>query len=406
MQKSHRRAALALAFPLALVAILFARRAEAAISLMSGDWELRFDGLVNGFAVYEKGSATPAGVAADPLNSTEDAFRVRTGLLPGVFGFGVVAPKVDGVDVKARMGLYPQINNGSTRNAFGSQMDLRELYFTVDGSFGQVLVGRAINLYQGKNILTDMTLLGVGVQGAVRGNGTTLGRIGYGYLYSQFGAQIRYTTPSLGGLTLAVAAGDPSRICGSACATVTKTPSTEAEVAFSHTFDGISVQAFASGLYQNAYFAQTATAPEEKRTAQGAAAGVGVGVAGVDLLASGFLGKGLGSFLLLDIDALDAAGKERESQGFLGQASFTLGSTKLGLSYGQNAMRETAAEKASRASGGAATIDTRRSFTGGIYQTVAKNLKVVAEYTRATTEWHGGGSQSMDVVALGGFFFW
>jgi hypothetical protein len=408
LQKSHRRGPWsALALPLALVATLFASRAEAAVSVKSGDWELTFDGFVNGFAVYEKGHAAPAGAAADPFNSTQDSFRIRTGLLPGLFGFGVVAPKTDDLEVKARIGVYPQINNGNTRDAFGAQQDLRELFFTVDGSFGQVLVGRAINLYQAKNILTDMTLFGVGVQGPVAGGGTTLGRIGYGYLYTQFGAQIRYTTPSAGGLTLAVAAGDPSQICGSAgCASVTKTPAVEAELAFSRKLDGVAVQAWASGLYQQASIAATASVAEQSKTAQGGSAGVGVGVAGFDLLASGFLGKGLGSFFLLDVDALDAAGKERESQGFIGQATYTLGATKLGLSYGQNMMKETSAEKAARTAGGAKGLDTRKSVTGAVYQTVAKHLKVVAEYTRATSEWHGGGSQSADVVSLGGFFLW
>jgi hypothetical protein len=408
MQKCHRhRPWFAFALPLVLLAALPASRAQAAVSMKSGDWELTFDGFVNGFAVYEKGHAAPAGVAPDPFASTQDSFRLRTGLLPGLFGFGVVAPKTDGLEVKARMGIYPQINNGNTRDAFGAQQDLRELFFTVDGSFGQVLVGRAINLYQAKNILTDMTLFGVGVQGPVASGGTTLGRIGYGYLYAQFGGQLRYTTPSLGGLTLAVAAGDPSKICGSAgCATVTKTPALEAELAFSRKLESVTLRGWASGLYQEASIPAAGAVAEQKKTAQGGAAGVGVGVAGLELLASGFLGKGLGSFFLLDADALDATGKEHESQGFVGQATYTLGATTLGLSYGQNTMKETTAEKAARTGGGAAGIDTRKSITGAVYQTVAKHLKVVAEYTRATTEWHGGGTQDADVVSLGGFFLW
>lgn len=407
MQKSPWRGPTsALALPLALAIILVAAPAEAAVSLKSGDWEVTFDGFVNGFAVYQNGGTAPAGVAPDAFITSEDSFRARTGLLPGLLGFGIVAPKTDDLDVKARIGLYPQINNGNRRDAFGSQMDLRELFFTVDGSFGQVLVGRALNLYQGKNILTDMSLFGVGVQGPVAAGGTTLGRIGYGYLYAQFGAQIRYTTPSFSGFTLAVAAADPSQICGTACATKTRSPTMEAELAFSRKLGDVALQAWASGLWQEASIPKTATVPETTKTAVGGAAGVGVGVSGVDLLASGFAGKGLGSFFLLDTDALDLAGKERQTSGFLAQAAYTLGSTKVGLSYGQNMMKETDAEKAARLGGGAAGIDVRKSVTAGVYQTVAKHLKVVAEYTRATTDWNGGASESADVLALGGFFFW
>lgn len=407
MKNSHRRGTWpAFALPVALVATLAAGRADAAISLKSGDWELTFDGFVNGFGVYQRGGTAPAGVAADPFITSEDSFRARTGLLPGLIGLGIVAPKTDDLDVKARIGIYPQINNGNKRDAFGSQMDLRELYFTVDGSFGQVLVGRALNLYQGKNILTDMSLFGVGVQGPVSAGGTTLGRIGYGYLYAQFGAQLRYTTPSFSGLTLAVAAADPSQICGAACATKTKSPTLEAELAYSRKSGDVTVQAWTSGLWQQAAFPKTATTPETTVTAQGVAGGAGVSFSGLELLASGFLGDGLGSFFLLDTDALDPAGKERRSAGVLAQAAYSIGSTKVGVSYGQNTMKETSAESAARLAGGAAGIDVRRSVTGGVYQTVAKHLKVVAEYTRATTEWHGGASESADVIALGGFFFW
>lgn len=368
-------------------------------------WEVSFDGFVNAFAANEMGSMAPANATADPLLTTEDlnSFRVRTGLLPGLFAFNVAAPKVDGLDVKARIGLYPQINNGNTRNAFGSQIDLREIFFTVDGRYGQVLVGRALNLYQGRNILTDMSLFGVGVQGAVSSGGTTLGRIGYGYLYTQFGAQARYTTPERFGLKLAVAVTDPSRIAGpGVAATQTKAPGFEGELSYAAKLGDVAVQAWVSGLQQRAWIPGG-----DSRTAVGWAAGAGLAVAGLDLLASGFGGKALGTFLLLDTDALDAAGAERRSVGFLAQAAYSvLGSTKLGVSYGQNSVRETPGEAAVRQAGGASELEARRSWTAGVYQDLGKSLKLVAEYTHASSEWFSGQSQSVDVVALGGFFLW
>ncbi len=394
---------------------LAASPARAAVSLKSDNgWTLSFDGFVNGFGVYEAGSNAPAGVAPDVVfMSSEDSFRIRTGLLPGLFGFGVAAPKFDGLEVKGRIGLYPQIQSSNTRTAFGSQTDLREIFFTVDGSFGQVLVGRALNLYQGKNILTDMTLFGVGAQGPVGGGGTTVGRIGYGYLYAQFGAQIRYTTPDFSGLKLAVSLVDPSKICASdapgvpafcsGAFTVTKTPGVEAEVSYAGKSGGVGYQAWASGLWQEA---STPAPASQKATATGGAAGVGVTVSGLDLLASGFIGKGLGSFFLLDFDSLDPTGKERNSSGFLGQATYTFGATKVGLSYGRNSIKETDADEAARLGGGDAGVDARSSITAGVYHDIGKNVKAVAEYTNAKTKWHGGADQSVNVVALGGFFLW
>ena len=68
----------------ALLAILSATRAEAAMAMKSGEWELSFDGFVNGFAVYQPGTATPAGVVPDAVfMSNNDSFRIRTGLLGG-----------------------------------------------------------------------------------------------------------------------------------------------------------------------------------------------------------------------------------------------------------------------------------------------------------------------------------
>jgi hypothetical protein len=381
--------------------------ASAGVTLKTDDgWSIGFDGFVNGFGGYERGSAPPGNVVPDPLLTSDGAnsFRMRTGLLPGLFGFTVGAPTAEGLDVKARVGLYPQIQNNNTRNAFGAQIDLREVFFTVDSKYGQVLLGRALNLYQGRNILTDMSLFGLGAPGPVGSGGTTLGRIGYGYLYAQFGAQLRYTTPAFSGVKLAVAVVDPSQISGgSVAATQTNSPGFEAELSWSTRLEGgTSLQAWASGLYQRATIPGGA-----RKLAEGAAGGVSAGFSGVEFLLSGFGGKGLGSFLLLDTDALDAAGEERTGFGVLAQASYMiLASTKLGLSYGQNTMKETAAELGAREAGKASTLATRRSFTGGIYHDINKNLKAVVEYTHAVGEWYSGPSQSVDVVGLGGFFLW
>ena len=60
-------------------------------------------------------------------------------------------------------------------------MNIRETSLTVSGFFGSVLMGRSLSIHQSNAILNDMTLFGVGVNS---GNiaGTTLGRIGVGYV--------------------------------------------------------------------------------------------------------------------------------------------------------------------------------------------------------------------------------
>src|SRR3546814_8225371 len=62
--------------------------------------------------------------------------------------------------------------------------------------FGEVKIGRDIGLFASEQILNDITLLSSGTPaGNVAPSNTTLGRIGVGYIYTDFQPQITYTTP-------------------------------------------------------------------------------------------------------------------------------------------------------------------------------------------------------------------
>ena len=187
-------------------------------------------------------------------------------------------------------------------------MTIREVFMTADGKFGQVLAGRALCLYQGKNILTDMTLIGVGVPGAQAiGKGTTLGHIGYGYVYPTFNSQFRYTTPDMGGLKVAVSVNDPSKISRTSTTGYitdkTNQPRFETELSYARKLSFGDLSTWASGLYQEAknYYRL-----HHKVTSIGGAGGVQMGIGPVGLMLSGYGGQGLGSTFLQDFDALDA----------------------------------------------------------------------------------------------------
>lgn len=367
-------------------------------------WELSTDGNVNLFSVYERGDDRPAGVNGGiTLSNGEESFRLRSGFLPGVLAFNVKAPTLDGLDFGARVGFYPNPQNANTKNSFSNQIDLREIFFTVDGDFGQVLVGKTLSLYHGKNLLTGMSLIGTGIQGAVGGGGTTLGSIGYGYLYPQFNAQIRYATPNVGGAQFAIGLYDPSVIAGSGqAATVTKGPRWEAEALYYTELDGLSIKTWIAGLYQKAEFKANGNEVE----AAGVSGGVQLGLAGAELVLSGFDGKGLGSALMLDTDSLDATGAERDSLGYLAQATYKVGATKLGVAFGANEIDETAAERAARTGTGVAELEAQRMLTFGIYHDLNKYLKLVGEYSMAENEWFGGQTQDIDLISAGAFFNW
>ena len=275
-----------LAAMLLVLALTGGGAADAAV-ILSGDkadakgWQFSTDGFLNAFYVYEDAEARPAGTVGGTIAAGKSS-TIRTGLLPGLIAFNVKAPTTRGIDITARIGFYPQIQNGDNafapgtrRTNFSSQIDTRELWVAADGAFGQVLAGKALNLFQGKSILTDMTLFGVGATGGPASGGTTLGHIGTGYLYAQFGPNIRYTTPDFGGFKAAISLTDPSIIQGDAKADVRETPGIEGEITYATKFKNGTAQVWVNGLYQNA-----------KRNAA-AASGTTPAVTALDVTASG-----------------------------------------------------------------------------------------------------------------------
>ena len=458
-----------------LSAIALVPMAAQAVVVVGGNdgWEISFDGNVNGFYVYSDRELLPTisrsrtvnrntgnDVAVGSMDSvavTQGGFlrpgalggaapktsRVRTGLLPAFFSFNVRSPEVKGLTGSARISFAPQIQNANTKNNFrpedtqaGAQIDMREVFFNVDGGFGTISVGRTLSLFQRHNILTDMTLFGVGVDGAADGGGTTLGRIGYGYVYPQFNARISYRTPEVDGFQLEFGAYDPSRICGgtfggeAVCATETDIPRWEAEATWATRFVGGDggVKLFLSGMSQQAEGTYTInSAPvRQEIEAHGVAGGLVLDYAGLELVGSGYIGEGLGTVLMLDTDSTDSLGDERENHGYIGQLSYTFfGATKLGASYGVSAADETGADTAERTAGcgtprpgapyGAGgqcetpygvSVKESRAITFGLYHDFTSWFKLVAEYTRAETEWHDGAEQEADIYALGAFFLW
>lgn len=379
----------------------------------SNGWELSTDGIVDFFATYNSTTKGPgAGHSLSLLsiggNEAKDDQRFGTGigLLPSVVAFNVKAPTTKGVDSSVRVGIYPALQNeSSTRFDTSPNIDFREFFYTAKGAYGELLVGRALNLYQGKNILTDMTLLTAGVVpgAAFRGN-TTLGHIGYGYLYTNFGPQIRYTTPDFGGTKVAIAIGEPYKI--SADTGKTNTPRVEMEVAYAKTYGGTAVQAWLSGLYQSATRSDTAAfRPGKTNQSIGGAAGVGAGFSGVNLLLSGYGGKGLGTVSVQDGDFLeststDSTGKERVHWGFLAQATYVLTpSVTVGVNYGQSRQETGDIEIVS-------PIKNQEAGTASVTYSLNSFTKFTGEYTYAQNTWHDGAKQHSNQFALGTTFFW
>src|SRR5437899_9943172 len=186
---------------------------------MSNGWAFQFSGNVNVFWAFSKVNNS------GPANSS-----VRTGLLPAFATFEARG-KEAGMNLGVHFGFAPQINNtgchdnfasvfcGSGGTQAGAQIDMRQVYLTIglkDGS--QILAGRELGLFGRQNIVQDMTLFGVGAVGIGGGQsgGTTAGRIGYGYIYPNFNAQVTYSTKGGTPAQISIGLFQPSKLASGA----------------------------------------------------------------------------------------------------------------------------------------------------------------------------------------------
>jgi hypothetical protein len=403
--------------------MFFASNASAAIVIGGADgWSFSTDGMVNLFATYQNSDDAPDGINTAYVTE-EDGFRLKNGFLPNILAFNIKAPTMNGLDLGARVGFYPSSAHANIKNKTDCQLDMREIFFTVDGGFGQLMIGKGLSLFMGQNLLTEQTLMGAGNLGSAIGLsdavGVTLGRIGYGYLYPNFNAQVRYTTPDMGGFKAAIGAYDPAiidnrtfdpitgAVTSGIGATETKLPRVEAELSYAGTFgDGNVLKTYTNAMWQEVSVPDSST---DDVTAWGISAGAVVGLGGFELSGSAFTGEALGVTLMFAGDALDATGEEREMWGYIAQLTYTLaneGKTKFGVSYGANEMDETSNDKTLREGGGDAFIETLAMLTFMVTQDITPNLKLVGEVSFLDHEWHNGEDWQAEQFSIGTFFLW
>jgi hypothetical protein len=344
---------------------------------MSNGWSFTFAGNVNAFYVYSKVNNN------GPGNS-----NIRTGLLPAFATFEAKG-KEGGLTLGVHIGFAPQINTADQLhdvfgNAAGAQIDMRQVYLTVgfkDGS--SLLVGRELGLFGRQNILQDMTLFGVGAVGIgnSQGGGTTLGRIGYGYIYPNFNAQVTYNTKP-GEAQLSVGAFQPS-VLGSGTYTFTKVPRLEAEVTYNHASGKSKWLVWAGGLWQTTSNAATGG---NSASSVGGTAGIKGSMSDLTVVVTGYIGKGLGTVLMFSGGEIAANGTStRPSDGGYVQVMYKVDPKwDVGASWGFSRLKHD-----QTGDGNTAVIVNWASYTLGIYHQWTKSLKWVAEGTR---EQNGNGT--------------
>jgi predicted porin len=384
-----------------------------------GGWTFSIDGNVNVDYIYTSCDANPkpivdVGGACGATASGRSSSNVSNGLLPAAFSFGVATTQA-GIDLAAHLGVYPGIstNDGGSPNLQSSGpnnvglgttgLDVRQVYMTFgNASMGTFTLGRNFGLFGFDAIINDMTLLGVGVGGAMSSANpanTSLGSIGYGYIYTDTLAQMDWTSPVYNGATVTIGIFDPVNSLTEPGTAAAKTaPGVHAKVAWKGVVDGMKVSLSATGIEQQQKYDLTTTTSGHYQSTGADVFGM-IDIGSLTLTASGYYGRGMGITGLYFLSD-DGLGHARDSYGYLLQATYTIEKLKLGVNYGVS--RLAFANEADRAAT-PTLVSENDKVTGGAYYSLTRNLTLLGEVSWAQSNAHTDSSLNSN-SSIGGNF--
>jgi predicted porin len=345
--------------------------------------------------------------------SSENSSSVSNGLLPAALTVNGATTQ-SGYDITFTFGLYPGIstNDGGSPNlqttsgpkhtALGTTgLDVRQVFLTFGNStLGTVMAGRNIGLFAADAILNDMTLLGVGAgtPSYAAPPNTSLGSIGLGYIYPDWFAQINYTTPDIMGAKVTVGIFDPFNTLLQPAPTNKKQPGVQAKVAYKAGPLYLSV----SGLYQQQKGTIGVGVGEYSSWAADAGGKYtlsGFGPGDLEVLGWYYRGKGVGTTGLF-IRSNDNFGNPRDSEGFLAQATYKIGPTKLGVNYGQSKLDRSRFESSATS---ATLVSNNNKWTVGAYYDLTKNLMLLGEVSYVQSLNQAGAQNKSGNLNVGAF---
>ena len=388
---------------------------HAEIGFKAGAWDLSFSGNVNGFATWNtcdtSTSVVAGGLACNngPGGGKEQA--IESGLLPSALVFGAKSRQA-GWDIGWTIGFYPGITSSATgKHGIGaSTIDARQNFLTFGTKAGgTVKVGRDIGMFGSDAILADMTLLGVGSgAGAVGGGNTTLGRIGVGYIYTDWIPQISYTSPKYGAFQYSAGVFQgmdivPAGAATSASLTAHEQPGLQAKGSYEWT-GTVGGKAWVSGMNQKVKARATETPAGSSVSGQAFDLGAKVNVADFEGVLYGYSADGIGT-TAIGFDAAAVVGatlEKRKSKGGYVQGTYKIGKLKPGVSYGESRL-----DLASNESAGTnpTLVKKNKSLVAGLYYSLTQSLNLVGEYIKTTAQNQAGGENKDSVIALGAILF-
>ena len=392
--------------------------ANAGIIIPAGDWTLDVSGNVNAYTSWVKGSGdavitgglTTITTATGNKNTDN---RWGNGLLPNFLSFSGSTRQND-LDVTFLISLQPgsatnaALTDATASNTNNGGLNNRQAFITFgDKSWGSIKMGKDLGIFASDAILSDMTLLGVGAGGAGAAAGalnTSLGRIGTGYIYTDWKPQIAYTTPNMSGFQATVGISQ-AYVASSAGLTTSSgqnaAPAYEGKASYAFNTNGVDGKVWVSGIAQKQ---STFTVGNEDPTAYAGDIGATLNAAGFGLTGYYYSGNGVGTTgQMLQGYAVGTSGKAvaRDSDGGYVQATYVLPTkTKVGVSWGISNL-----DRAGTDSATGTLVKSNEMWTAGLYHPLTKHLNLVGEYSYVRAENQAGASNNDNIGSVGAILF-
>lgn len=379
-----RRTALALALAAACP------MAANAVSFGGDDWTVDLSGFAN--AYYTTVSCTGDQVGGTALanralgcGGQENRTTIGNGLLPDAL-ITKFSTQQEGIDISAQISLMAHVATSDALSP-NSGVDVRQAFFTLGTpDFGSVKLGRDYGVFGSNAILSDMTLLGVGMPiQATQRDRVALGHIGAGYTYLGSYGQITYTSPDMSGFGFTGGVFSPVNNTG----LYDSRSDPQAQLQLSYASGGLKAWL---GAKTQRFYALTGSGIEpDSFTMSAAEAGVGFKAGRFGVLANVQAGRGIG--ILTDGDQGDVKGVNYLLQGTF-QATEKL---KLGLNGGVSRNRDDLVS--------AGDLKTNSNITAGAYYALTKSVTLDLELSQTRSKDYLGNDARMNGIALGGIVF-
>lgn len=395
------------------VASLTTATATQAVTWQAGQWTLGIGGNINVYYAYtqcdnddlEAGGLTLAGLACagslDEDGEFDDVNSVTNGLLPSSLNISAATTQ-SGWDISANVNVYYG-SNSNTALSF-STVDARQVYLTFGKEeIGTFRFGRDFGLFAYDAIINDMSLLGLGGAFSQGDFGhTSLGGLGFGYVYTDRLAQMNYTTPDFNGFQATIGIFNPL----DGVATVDGFPilvNTDSgndigwHGKLGYTWGGevrgTAVEATASTAFL--YQTMDVISAGEEADVFGWDIFAQVSFYDVSLLGYYYLAEGMstlaiGGLIFPGFDGL--TGDEEEIEGYMLQATYSYGNTKFGINWSYSEQNEV-------------TEVENQKLTLGVYHNLTTNLALVGEFSYQTSDLDGVGEDETSNINLGTILF-